>query len=96
MGIKIKEQLEDFINKKYIKKLSEEELDLPHEKVWYLPIFPVKNPNKPNTFRLVWDAAAKVQGVSLNSMLLKGDDQLASLLGTLLRFREKKRNFCRY
>lgn len=93
LAIKINEQLEDFSQKNYIRKLSERELSEPHRKTWYLPIFPVFNPNKPGKFRIVWDAAASVQGISLNSMLLKGDDQLASLLGVLLRFRKGKIGF---
>ena len=39
--------------------------------------------------RLVWDAAATVNGVSLNTNLLKGPDMLCSLPAVISKFREK-------
>lgn len=39
---------------------------------------------------MVWDAAAAVDGTSLNSMLLKGPDQLIPMMKGLTRFREHK------
>lgn len=83
----INDQVQDYIKKGYARKLEKTELKTPS---WYLPIFVVRNPNKPNKIRLVWDAAAEFQGVSLNKMLLKGPDLLVSLPGVLLRFREHK------
>ncbi|XP_055615129.1 uncharacterized protein LOC129761435 [Toxorhynchites rutilus septentrionalis] len=72
----------------YIEKLTESQLSEEFPRVWYLPIFPVINPNKPGKLRIVWDAAAKVAGTSLNSVLLTGPDQLTSLPSVLHRFRE--------
>ncbi|XP_052751531.1 uncharacterized protein LOC128200852 [Galleria mellonella] len=55
---------------------------------WYLPHFGVTHPHKSGKLRIVHDAAAKFQGVSLNSLLLPGPDLLQPLLGILMRFRE--------
>lgn len=84
----IDNQIEDYISKGYARKLHPTALQ--DSDVWYLPIFIVRNVNKPDKIRLVWDAAASVNGVSLNDVLLKGPDLLASLPGVLLRFREHK------
>ncbi|XP_058449016.1 uncharacterized protein LOC131428977 [Malaya genurostris] len=54
-----------------------------------MPLKVVLNPRKPNKVRLVWDASAAVNGVSLNSELLKGPDMLVSLPGVLCSFRER-------
>ena len=45
------------------------------------------NPKKPNKVRIIWDAAAKVNGISLNSTLLKGPDFLTSLVAVFFHFR---------
>lgn len=43
---------------------------------------------------MVWDAAAKANSISLNSMLLKGPDELTLLHGVLQRFRERSVAIC--
>ncbi|XP_037041773.1 uncharacterized protein LOC119078376 [Bradysia coprophila] len=80
----------DFLDKGYIRKLSFEEQQLQGPRTWCLPVFPVFNPKKPEKLRLVWDGAAKVNGVSLNSQLLPGPDQLVPLPDILRRFREAR------
>ncbi|XP_068148385.1 uncharacterized protein, partial [Drosophila tropicalis] len=79
--------MQSYEEKGYIRRLTESELNK-GKRSWFLPIFTVTNPNK-NKTRLVWDAAAKVNGTSLNDVLLKGPDILASLVGVLIRFRER-------
>ncbi|XP_055631924.1 uncharacterized protein LOC129771856 [Toxorhynchites rutilus septentrionalis] len=86
----VKQQLEQYQQKGYAHKASKGELENTDERrVWYLPLGVVTNPNKPNKIRLVWDAAARVNGVSFNDMLLKGPDLLNSLPVVLTRFRQK-------
>ena len=89
-----KEKIADYILKGYARRLTVAELGEKHKRIWYLPIFTVVNHNKPNKIRLVWDAAAKVAGVSLNSALLTGPDLLSPLNGVLYRFRERKIAIC--
>lgn len=83
--------IEEYLNKGYITKID---INTPAERVWYLPTFPVYNKNKPGKCRIVWDAAAKFNGISLNSMLYKGPDLLASLQAILFQFRERSVAIC--
>ncbi|XP_049308667.1 uncharacterized protein LOC125777625 [Bactrocera dorsalis] len=85
-------KLNDYLEKGYIRKLNVEEISK-GGKSWFIPIFTIENVNK-NKLRIVWDAAAKVSGTSLNDVLLKGLDLLRSLVGVLLRFRERPVAIC--
>lgn len=82
----IVDKIDDYKKKGYMRKLKPNEISN-SSRSRYLAIFTVLNANK-NKRRLVWDAAEKVGDIALNSMLLKGPDQLKSLMGILLRFRE--------
>ncbi|XP_062710719.1 uncharacterized protein LOC115269391 [Aedes albopictus] len=90
----LRKKMFDYVQKGYVRKLTSEELKIRHPREWYLPVFPVYNPNKPGKLRLVWDAAATAHGISLNSVLLKGPDQLTSLLTVLIQFREYRVAVC--
>lgn len=82
-------QIVEYQRKGYAHKAGDHELkSLDPSRVWYLPLGVVMNPKKPNKIRLVWDAAAKTEGVSFNSKMLKGPDLLTPLLDVLCRFRE--------
>ncbi|XP_055622227.1 uncharacterized protein LOC129765816 [Toxorhynchites rutilus septentrionalis] len=87
----IEQQLKDYQLKGYAHIITEEELwSADPRRVWYLPVGFVENPKKPAKVRIVWDAAAKSEKVSFNSMILKGPDLLTSLPGVLSRFRQRK------
>lgn len=89
LATNLKTQIMEYQRKGYAHRATEEELAQANPKrVWYLPLGAVTNPRKPGKVRLIWDAAAKVDGISLNSMLLKGPDQLTSLPAVLSRFRQ--------
>ncbi|XP_067927966.1 uncharacterized protein [Watersipora subatra] len=57
-------------------------------KVWYLPHFGVRHKQK-RKLRVVMDASARFNGISLNDILLTGPDHMNSLIGILLRFRKE-------
>ncbi|XP_076661126.1 uncharacterized protein LOC143365004, partial [Halictus rubicundus] len=77
-------ELDRVIESGYAVKVNPE---LKREKFWYLPHFGVQNINKPGKVRVVFDAAAKTNGLSLNDQLEAGPDLLQSLPGILMRFR---------
>lgn len=87
------EKFLDQEKKGYIRKLTSEEAAVHTARTWYLPHFGTANPNKPTKLRIVFDAAAKSHGVSLNDHLLTGPDLYNSLLYILLNFRIKKYAF---
>ena len=79
--------MNDYIDKGYAVKLSEEEAAGTSSHTWYLPHHGVINPNK-SKVRVVYDAAARFQGTVLNKELLQGPLLNNSLVGVLMRFRK--------
>jgi len=59
-----------------------------------LPHFGVENPNKPGKVHLVFDAVAKVGGISLNSELDEGPLHFKPLPAVLFYFREGAVGVC--
>lgn len=80
-------QIDRLVSENYARKLDH---GIQASPVWYLPHFGVTNVNKPGKLRLVFDAAARYQGTSLNENLLSGPDLLNSLMGVLIKFRMRK------
>ncbi|XP_053691672.1 uncharacterized protein LOC128740170 [Sabethes cyaneus] len=90
----VERQIEEYQRKGYAHVASPQELaESEPGKVWFLPLNVVLNHRKPGKARLVWDAAAAVQGRSLNSELLKGPDFLTSLPVVMCTFRERPIGF---
>ena len=81
--------MSSIIDKEYAEEVPATQLRRNEGKVWYIPHHGVYHPRKPNKIRVVFDCAAKHNGVSLNSKLLQGPDLTNSLFGVLLRFREE-------
>ncbi|XP_017487272.1 PREDICTED: uncharacterized protein LOC108375640, partial [Rhagoletis zephyria] len=86
--------MNSYVAKNYARKLSPEEAALTNDRTWYLPHFAVSNPNKPGKLRMVFDAAAEVDGVSLNSQLMKGPQEYRPLPAILFHFREGAIGVC--
>jgi Pao retrotransposon peptidase len=81
----------ELVAKGYLRRATSEYLNTEWPRVWYLPQFVIINENKlPVKPRLVNDAAATYQGVSLNSEQLTGPDLLLPLNAGLYKLREKK------
>ena len=75
-----------YVGKGFARKLSAAERAADGEQ-WLLPHHPVVSPHKPLP-RVVFDSAAKHQGVCLNDCLQTGSSLHNDLPGILLRFRE--------
>jgi hypothetical protein len=84
----VHKKIEENVSKGYAEKLSYEEAQVKHPRTWYLPVFAVANHHKPNKVRIVYDAAAKTNGVCLNDFLMKGPDLLVPLTSVLSKHRE--------
>ncbi|XP_046562259.1 uncharacterized protein LOC124271225 [Haliotis rubra] len=85
-----KKQMAEFMTS--ILKAGHAEIAPPVEndkEVWYLPLFGVRHPRKPDQIRGVFDASAAYEGISLNSILLQGPDLMNRLLHVLLSFRKE-------
>ena len=79
------------VEKGFVRIIKQEELKATKlERQWYVPHYPVENPNKPGKVRRVCNAAFKFRGISLKDNLLTRPDLLQNLIGIIFRFREQK------
>ena len=82
--------IQDDIEKGYVKKLSEEEVQCDSKVTWYLPHRFVINPKKTDRLRRVDDASPNFSGQSLNDKIYTGPDPQSSLFVVFLRFCEER------
>ena len=80
----------NMISKGHGSPVPAEELEKERGCVWYLPHFGVYHPKKPSKVRVVFDASAEFEGMSLNKVLLPGPNLANSLLGVLICFRRER------
>ena len=81
------EKMQDLIDKEHAEPVVKD--TKPEGATWYLPHHPVFHTKKPGKMRIVFDCAARKNGISLNDRVLQGPDLTNSLLGVLLRFRQE-------
>eukprot|EP00117_Sycon_ciliatum_P019093 scpid35165/ scgid17425/ len=78
--------IESYVKKGYVRKVPPTKVSTTR---WLLPHFPVLRPDKSTTkLGIVFDAAARCQGDSLNEHLHAGPKLQRSLFDVLLRFRQ--------
>ena len=88
--VKYDKDVKELVAKGHAERVPADELDASLGLTWYLPIFNVKHPRKPDKFRLVFDCAAVFRGESLNTQVKQGPDLTNKLFGVLNRFRTGK------
>lgn len=82
--------VQEYISQEHASKLSKTEAKRTTLNTNYLPHHPVKQINKPDNVRIVFDLGAKTKNKSLNKHLLKGPAFFNNLVSVLLTFRQRK------
>ncbi|XP_064629179.1 uncharacterized protein LOC135488484 [Lineus longissimus] len=83
-------QIDDLVARGCARKLTTEEIETYNGPVFYLSHHAVLRPEKESTpCRVVFNSAANFRGHCLNEYQCKGPNLLNSLLGVIMRFREK-------
>lgn len=87
-------QIADYVSKGYARVLTADEAAVRNGRTWYLPHFGVQSAHKPGKLRVVFDAAASVNGTSLNDVLIKGPDMNRLLISIMYQFRMRAIGVC--
>lgn len=87
VGQQYEQTIEKYVEKGYVQKIIE--ISPEQETQWFLPHFPVIRPERETTkVRIVFDASAKQDSVSLNDTMYQGPKLQSNLFDVLLRFRK--------
>jgi len=79
--------LDDYLKKEYIRLVSDEEVRQCNGRQWFLPHFPVVRSDRTTTkVRVVFDAAARLNGTSLNDLMYTGPKLQNDLVAILIKF----------
>ena len=84
------EFMNKIISKRHASKVDDKTSESSSGKAWYLPHFPIYNPQKPDQVRVVFDCSDTFEGESLNKHILQGPDLMNKLVGVLTRFRQEE------
>ena len=82
--------IKELMDKGYAEEVPPEQVQRADGAVWYLPHHPVFHPHKPDKLRIVFDCAAKFQGISLNDTVYRGPDLTNKLVCVLMRSRQER------
>jgi hypothetical protein len=88
-GRRYTEAIEANMKNKFARRLTKTELEGPTGRTWYVSHFLVTNQSKPDKPRLLFDAASRQNGISLNDALINGPSLLTDLHDLLVIFRER-------
>ena len=88
--MKYAEVVESYLSKGYAREMQQPYLTELNDPIWYLPHHSVTNVHKPEKVRVVFDCAAKYNGLSLNDKLMKGPTFMNNLVGVLIRFQKNR------
>ena len=95
LGKEVAKVFEDSLKRNFCRLMTTDEAKRRTNKTNYLCYFPIKKMTSNTTkVRVVFDGAAEYEGTSINKNLLKGPNYLVSLVGVLLRFRQKPVPLC--
>ena len=83
-------EIHKLLKQGYAEPVPKDDIDRTDGFLWYLPHHAVLNPKKPDKCRIVFDCAAKLNGLSLNDRVHQGPDLTNKLIGVLLKFRQEQ------